>query len=126
MIVPISIVQGYFHGSSGERDENRSAIRFANYFDTACGVGGLVRVRQGGFAGRCRDSFAQRQFGERVGHGFGAGTYLDASRSIRVRRCGHGQGERREIEQGTYVVNPEAIADKLLANAKEMLDRTRS
>ena len=33
---------------------------------------------------------------------------------------------RSEIEQGTYVVNPEAIADKLLANAKEMLDRARS
>lgn len=33
---------------------------------------------------------------------------------------------RSEIEQGTYTVNPEAIADKLLANAKEMLDRTRS
>jgi negative regulator of flagellin synthesis FlgM len=33
---------------------------------------------------------------------------------------------RNAIAQGTYVVNPEAIADKLLANAKEMLDRTRS
>jgi negative regulator of flagellin synthesis FlgM len=33
---------------------------------------------------------------------------------------------RSEIEQGTYVVNPEVIADKLLANAKEMLDRTRN
>ena len=33
---------------------------------------------------------------------------------------------RSEIEQGTYTINPEAIADKLLANAKEMLDRTRS
>ena len=33
---------------------------------------------------------------------------------------------RSAIEQGTYVVNAEAIADKLLANAQEMLDRTRS
>jgi negative regulator of flagellin synthesis FlgM len=33
---------------------------------------------------------------------------------------------RSAIEQGTYVVNAEAIADKLLANAKEMLNRTRS
>jgi negative regulator of flagellin synthesis FlgM len=33
---------------------------------------------------------------------------------------------RAAIEQGTYVVNAEAIADKLLANAKEMLNRTRS
>lgn len=32
---------------------------------------------------------------------------------------------RSAIEQGTYVVNPEAIADKLLSNAKEMLNRTR-
>ena len=31
---------------------------------------------------------------------------------------------RQAIEQGTYVVNPEAIADKLLSNAQEMLDRT--
>ncbi len=31
---------------------------------------------------------------------------------------------RTAIEQGTYQVNPEAIADKLLANAKEMLGPT--
>ena len=28
------------------------------------------------------------------------------------------------IQNGTYVVNPEAIADKLLSNAQEMLNRT--
>jgi negative regulator of flagellin synthesis FlgM len=28
------------------------------------------------------------------------------------------------IQDGTYVVNPEAIADKLLANAQELLNRT--
>jgi negative regulator of flagellin synthesis FlgM len=28
------------------------------------------------------------------------------------------------IEDGTFVVNPEAIADKLLSNAQEMLNRT--
>jgi negative regulator of flagellin synthesis FlgM len=33
---------------------------------------------------------------------------------------------RTAIEQGTYVVNAEVIADKLLANAQEMLNRTRS
>ena len=32
---------------------------------------------------------------------------------------------RAAIERGTYAVNPEAIADKLLANAQEMLNRTR-
>lgn len=31
---------------------------------------------------------------------------------------------RSAIQDGTYVVNPEAIADKLLANAQEMLKRT--
>jgi negative regulator of flagellin synthesis FlgM len=31
---------------------------------------------------------------------------------------------RAAIEGGTYVVNPEAIADKLLTNAQEMLNRT--
>lgn len=31
---------------------------------------------------------------------------------------------RSAIAQGTYVVNPEAIADKLLSNAQEMLNRT--
>ncbi|MES2949714.1 MAG: flagellar biosynthesis anti-sigma factor FlgM [Pseudomonadota bacterium] len=31
---------------------------------------------------------------------------------------------RAAIENGTYVVNPEAIADKLLSNAQEMLNRT--
>ena len=33
---------------------------------------------------------------------------------------------RAAIEQGSYVVNPQAIADKLLANAQELLDRTRN
>ncbi len=33
---------------------------------------------------------------------------------------------RSAIEQGSYVVNPEVIADKLLANAQEMLNRTRN
>lgn len=33
---------------------------------------------------------------------------------------------RAAIQQGTFVVNPEAIADKLLANAQEMLNRTRN
>lgn len=31
---------------------------------------------------------------------------------------------RAAIQNGTYVVNPEAIADKLLSNAQEMLNRT--
>jgi negative regulator of flagellin synthesis FlgM len=31
---------------------------------------------------------------------------------------------RAAIQDGTYVVNPEAIADKLLSNAQEMLKRT--
>jgi len=33
---------------------------------------------------------------------------------------------RQAIEQKTYQVNPEAIADKLLANAQELLNRTLS
>lgn len=33
---------------------------------------------------------------------------------------------RAAIADGTYVVNPGVIADKLLANAKEMLSRTTS
>ena len=32
---------------------------------------------------------------------------------------------RAAIADGTYVVNPEAIADKLLSNAQEMLTRSR-
>ena len=33
---------------------------------------------------------------------------------------------RQAIEQKTFVVNPGVIADKMLANAREMLNRTRS
>lgn len=33
---------------------------------------------------------------------------------------------RQAIEQNTFIVNPESIADKLLANAREMLNRTHS
>ena len=32
---------------------------------------------------------------------------------------------RASIQQGTYKVNAEAIADKLLSNAQEMVERTR-
>jgi negative regulator of flagellin synthesis FlgM len=32
---------------------------------------------------------------------------------------------RQSIEQKSFVVNAEAIADKLLANAREMLDRSK-
>jgi negative regulator of flagellin synthesis FlgM len=31
---------------------------------------------------------------------------------------------KAQIQDGTYVVNPEAIADKLLSNAQELLNRT--
>ena len=33
---------------------------------------------------------------------------------------------RSAIQQGTYKVNPEAIADKLLSNAQEMLTNSRN
>jgi negative regulator of flagellin synthesis FlgM len=33
---------------------------------------------------------------------------------------------RAAIDNGTYVVNPGVIADKLLANAKDMLNRTQT
>lgn len=33
---------------------------------------------------------------------------------------------RAAIAQGTYVVNPEAIADSMLSNAQEMLNRSTS
>jgi negative regulator of flagellin synthesis FlgM len=33
---------------------------------------------------------------------------------------------RDALQKGTYTVNPEAIADKMLANAQELLQRTRS
>jgi negative regulator of flagellin synthesis FlgM len=33
---------------------------------------------------------------------------------------------RAAIQNGTYKVNPEAIADKLLSNAREMLDSTQN
>ncbi len=33
---------------------------------------------------------------------------------------------RSAIEQGTYSVNPEAIAEKLLGNAQELLNRTKN
>lgn len=36
------------------------------------------------------------------------------------------QNVRTAIAKGTYVVNAEAIADKLLANAEEMLQHSRS
>ena len=33
---------------------------------------------------------------------------------------------KASIQDGTYVVNPEAIADKMLSNAQELLNRTTS
>lgn len=51
---------------------------------------------------------------EQVARGDGAEVDVDKVNAV-----------RSAITQGTYVVNAEAIADKLLANAQEMLDRTR-
>lgn len=47
----------------------------------------------------------------------GDASVIDAKKVAQVRSA---------IEQGTFVVNAEAIADKLLANAQEMLKRTTS
>lgn len=41
---------------------------------------------------------------------------IDAERVAQVKSA---------IEQGTYKVNPEVIADKMLSNAQEMLNRVR-
>ncbi len=50
---------------------------------------------------------------EKTGRGEGAD--IDTQKVASVRAA---------IADGTYVVNPEAIADKLLSNAQEMLNRT--
>jgi negative regulator of flagellin synthesis FlgM len=52
---------------------------------------------------------------EKTGKGEGADIDMQKVASVRA-----------AIEGGTYVVNPEAIADKLLFNAQEMLNRTTS
>ena len=36
------------------------------------------------------------------------------------------QAVRAAIDDGSFVVNPEAIADKLLGNAQELLNRTKN
>jgi negative regulator of flagellin synthesis FlgM len=51
---------------------------------------------------------------ELANRGEGADVDLDKVNSIRL-----------AIDQGTYAVNPQAIADKLLSNAQEMLTRAR-
>lgn len=56
------------------------------------------------------------------------------ARSLGAAAAGSSYGEidhakveafRAAIAQGTFAVNPGAIADKLLANAQEMLDRVK-
>lgn len=49
--------------------------------------------------------------------GLSTGSDIDMSKVEAVRAA---------IEQGTFKINPEVIADKLLANAKEMLGRRRA
>ncbi len=64
-----------------------------------------------------------------------AGVAVTVSKEVRAMKQAHSSdvpdvdmakvnAVRAAIEQGTYVVNPGAIADKLLANAQEMLSRT--
>lgn len=48
---------------------------------------------------------------ERTGRGEGADVDMQKVATVRT-----------AIQEGTYVVNPEAIADKLLSNAQEMLN----
>lgn len=65
----------------------------------------------------------------------GAATAVTVSataRSLDVGAAGNGIDEAKvaavkaAIANGTFSVNPEAIADKLLANAQEVLSRVRS
>jgi negative regulator of flagellin synthesis FlgM len=51
---------------------------------------------------------------EQSGQASGADIDMDKVKAVRA-----------ALEQGTYTVNPEAIVDKLLANAQEMLNRSR-
>ncbi len=64
-----------------------------------------------------------------------AGVAVTVSKEVRAMKQAHSSdvpdvdmakvnAVRAAIEQGTYVVNPGAIADKLLANAQEMLSRS--
>lgn len=64
-----------------------------------------------------------------------AGVAVTVSKEVRAMKQAHSSdvpdvdmdkvnAVRAAIEQGTYVVNPVAIADKLLANAQDMLSRT--
>jgi negative regulator of flagellin synthesis FlgM len=59
-------------------------------------------------------------------------TVSAAARSLEVTSAGSGIDEAKvaavkaAIADGSFTVNPGAIADKLLANAQEVLSRTRS
>ena len=59
-------------------------------------------------------------------------TVSAAARSLEVTSAGSGIDEAKvaavkaAIANGSFTVNPGAIADKLLANAQEVLSRTRS
>ena len=61
-------------------------------------------------------------------------TVSDLARTLEATRAGDTSdvdlekvnAVRQAIEENTFQVNPEAIADKLLANAREMLKRTDS
>ena len=60
---------------------------------------------------------------ERDGRALQHGVDAALERRQRRVRCREGRPHRRQIADGSFKVNPEAIADKLIANAQELLSK---
>jgi negative regulator of flagellin synthesis FlgM len=126
MIAPIAFVQGYIPGSL----ENVMKIGQATDMSVvstppaASGTVAVPKSRTGAAAAASQAAESadvsvtvstQARALERANQTETADVNLEKVNAVRT-----------AIEQGTFVVNPEVIADKLLANAQEMLNRTHN
>lgn len=129
MIASKTIVRGYAYRGFGERNENRSTHRYP-CFRFADGVRCCPKAAQNASASNAASSQAN-QGTRSAGVAVTVSTLARAMEKPPVADAADVDTQKvatikAAIQNGTYVVNAEAIADQLLSNAQEMLHRTSS
>lgn len=89
------------------------------------GIARQAKGAAGAAEGAAKDALAASAAGVPVTVSSAARSLDETSRAAGDFDAGKVQAVRAAIEKGTFSVDPEAIADKMLANAQEILSRVR-